>query len=640
MSNVYHTEPPTLGKVVFHTSYGDVDVELWSKECPKACRNFVQLCLEGYYDRTTFHRIIPGFMAQGGDPTGTGEGGESIWGKPFRDEPSPRIRFNHRGQLAMANENAPDTNRAQFFFSLDECKWLDGKHTIFGTVAGQTVFNLLRMGEAQVDANDRPVDDIVILNIEVLVNPFDDIVPRLSVAKPLDKPKPKRKAVGDRKLLSFGDEEEDEGAEPARMVAAPAAVPEAAPRRKNDDSASDDGGAAPLRAADSQDAPLESDSEDDVGPSFSEKVREAAAAGPKKSRAADAKDFGDRMAAQLRARKARVAEREHKDNERAKASRREAHEDHGEFAAAVVPDAELETALTKKRREADTAKEALRLAERESKKLEKKRAEAAEARKLIKSSAVAPTRLGADAVQEDLDQATTDLLSDFESLRKRHMQKSKSTRGREAETLARLASFKSKLSTTKVMPRNVLEKRRFGKETFWKRDVLEKRRFGKETFWKRDVLEKRQRPLSRGPYWRLCATEAFAPRRESPSTKAPGPFVLMAPLCGPSPECSPCQTPLTTFCFWADGREADKGQHVRHAAAEPRSRDSPKSRRRTLPGAWRRSLRGPGRPSFKDTRHGTVPTTTLLWTLATGRSPHGPRRADAAPGQTVRRGPL
>mmetsp|Transcript_1497 Transcript_1497/g.5360 ORF Transcript_1497/g.5360 Transcript_1497/m.5360 type:complete len:572 (-) Transcript_1497:748-2463(-) len=465
MSNVYHTEPPTLGKVVFHTSYGDVDVELWSKECPKACRNFVQLCLEGYYDRTTFHRIIPGFMAQGGDPTGTGEGGESIWGKPFRDEPSPRIRFNHRGQLAMANENAPDTNRAQFFFSLDECKWLDGKHTIFGTVAGQTVFNLLRMGEAQVDANDRPVDDIVILNIEVLVNPFDDIVPRLSVAKPLDKPKPKRKAVGDRKLLSFGDEEEDEGAEPARMVAAPAAVPEAAPRRKNDDSASDDGGAAPLRAADSQDAPLESDSEDDVGPSFSEKVREAAAAGPKKSRAADAKDFGDRMAAQLRARKARVAEREHKDNERAKASRREAHEDHGEFAAAVVPDAELETALTKKRREADTAKEALRLAERESKKLEKKRAEAAEARKLIKSSAVAPTRLGADAVQEDLDQATTDLLSDFESLRKRHMQKSKSTRGREAETLARLASFKSKLSTTKVMPRNVLEKRRFGKET-------------------------------------------------------------------------------------------------------------------------------------------------------------------------------
>ncbi|PIK52964.1 putative peptidyl-prolyl cis-trans isomerase CWC27-like, partial [Apostichopus japonicus] len=78
MSNIYIQEPPTQGKVLLHTSVGDIDIELWSKEAPKACRNFIQLCLEGYYNGTVFHRIIRGFIVQGGDPTGTGEGGESI----------------------------------------------------------------------------------------------------------------------------------------------------------------------------------------------------------------------------------------------------------------------------------------------------------------------------------------------------------------------------------------------------------------------------------------------------------------------------------------------------------------------------------------------------------------------------------
>lgn len=74
MSNVYNTEPPVKGKVTLKTTVGDLDVELWAKEAPKAVRNFVQLCLEGYYDGTAFHRIIKDFMAQGGDPTGTGTG--------------------------------------------------------------------------------------------------------------------------------------------------------------------------------------------------------------------------------------------------------------------------------------------------------------------------------------------------------------------------------------------------------------------------------------------------------------------------------------------------------------------------------------------------------------------------------------
>jgi cyclophilin family peptidyl-prolyl cis-trans isomerase len=71
-------------QVLLVTTVGDIDVELWSKEAPKACRNFVQLCMEGYYDGTIFHRMVPDFIVQGGDPTGTGRGGESIYGRPFQ----------------------------------------------------------------------------------------------------------------------------------------------------------------------------------------------------------------------------------------------------------------------------------------------------------------------------------------------------------------------------------------------------------------------------------------------------------------------------------------------------------------------------------------------------------------------------
>lgn len=92
-----------------------------------------------YYDDTVFHRVIRKFMVQGGDPTGTGKGGESIYGKPFRDEIHTRIKFNHRGQVAMANENQPGTNHSQFFYTLDSAPHLDKKHTIFGKVGPLSV---------------------------------------------------------------------------------------------------------------------------------------------------------------------------------------------------------------------------------------------------------------------------------------------------------------------------------------------------------------------------------------------------------------------------------------------------------------------------------------------------------------------
>ena len=117
MAAVYNLEPPTSGKVVLTTNYGEVDVELWTREAPLACRNFIQLGIEGYYDGTIFHRIIKKFMVQGGDPTGVGDGGESVWGKPFKDEIHSRLKFSHRGLLAMANPNEPDMNQSQFFLT-------------------------------------------------------------------------------------------------------------------------------------------------------------------------------------------------------------------------------------------------------------------------------------------------------------------------------------------------------------------------------------------------------------------------------------------------------------------------------------------------------------------------------------------
>ncbi|ESO86646.1 hypothetical protein LOTGIDRAFT_194800 [Lottia gigantea] len=214
MSNIYINEPPTSGKVLLETSAGDIDVELWSKETPKACRNFIQLCMEGYYDGLIFHRVVKDFIVQGGDPTGTGEGGESIYGKPFKDEFHSRLKFNRRGLVAMANAGAHD-NGSQFFFTMAPAPELQNKHTIFGKVAGNTVYNMIKLQESEVDGNERPFHPYRIIKTQVLSNPFDDIIPRV-LKKKKDKteavkPKSQSKATKNFNLLSFGEEaEEDE----------------------------------------------------------------------------------------------------------------------------------------------------------------------------------------------------------------------------------------------------------------------------------------------------------------------------------------------------------------------------------------------------------------------------------------------
>ncbi|VDN85583.1 unnamed protein product [Brugia pahangi] len=133
MSNIYVNEPATSGKICMKTTVGDIDIELWSKECPLACRNFIQLCMEGYYNGTIFHRVIRDFIVQGGDPTGTGEGGESIYNTSFKNEFHQRLKFNRRGLVGMASGN-DGMNGSQFFFTLNATPDLDKKHTLFGKV--------------------------------------------------------------------------------------------------------------------------------------------------------------------------------------------------------------------------------------------------------------------------------------------------------------------------------------------------------------------------------------------------------------------------------------------------------------------------------------------------------------------------
>ncbi|XP_060765053.1 spliceosome-associated protein CWC27 homolog isoform X2 [Neoarius graeffei] len=214
MSNIYIQEPPTNGKVLIKTTAGDIDVELWSKEAPKACRNFIQLCMEGYYNGTIFHRVVPDFIIQGGDPTGTGTGGESIYGRPFKDEFHSRLRFIRRGLVAMANAG-PHDNGSQFFFTLGRADELNNKHTIFGKVTGDTLYNMLRLAEVECDSDERPLKPHKIRSTEVLHSPFDDIVPReIRVRKEKHKEEGKKsqsKATKNFSLLSFGEEaEEDE----------------------------------------------------------------------------------------------------------------------------------------------------------------------------------------------------------------------------------------------------------------------------------------------------------------------------------------------------------------------------------------------------------------------------------------------
>ncbi len=191
-------EPVKAGDTVavMHTNMGDIEIKLFPKHAPKTVENFTTHAKNGYYNGIIFHRVIKDFMIQGGDPTGTGMGGESIWGGSFEDEFTPELH-NLRGALCMANAG-PGTNGSQFFIvqasdvpanMIDQMKdlpdafppeiadayakmggtpWLDFRHTVFGQVVGgmDTVDNI---ANTKVGYGDKPVNDVVINGIDIIV---------------------------------------------------------------------------------------------------------------------------------------------------------------------------------------------------------------------------------------------------------------------------------------------------------------------------------------------------------------------------------------------------------------------------------------------------------------------------------------
>ncbi|GAB6032876.1 Peptidyl-prolyl cis-trans isomerase-like 1 [Chamberlinius hualienensis] len=151
--------------VKLNTTMGEIVVELYWKQAPNTCRNFAELARRGYYNGCKFHRIIKDFMIQGGDPTGIGRGGASIYGADFEDELTEELKHTGAGIFSMAN-SGPDTNGSQFFITLGPTQWLDGKHSIFGRVySGMKVVQ--RMGIVETDAADRPKDDVKITSAEI-----------------------------------------------------------------------------------------------------------------------------------------------------------------------------------------------------------------------------------------------------------------------------------------------------------------------------------------------------------------------------------------------------------------------------------------------------------------------------------------
>ncbi len=258
MSQVYSTEPQTAGRVIFETTHGPLEIQLWCRECPSTTKHFLQLCLDGYYDNVIFHRIVPNFLIQTGalryNPTSqrasqlppvTSMDANVKDLQRYRQkvqadaalerrqyELNTRIRFNHRGQVAMAlgiesegmGEDEMALMQPQFFITLDEASELDGKHVCFGTITGPTIFNALRIGNTDVDEDGTNQPSILheaprIERVKILENPIhSDIVLssgvmpwKITISDGEDDPKKKRKkrkGIKNVNVLSFGDEME------------------------------------------------------------------------------------------------------------------------------------------------------------------------------------------------------------------------------------------------------------------------------------------------------------------------------------------------------------------------------------------------------------------------------------------------
>lgn len=164
----------TPGYARITTTHGDINLELLPEFAPKAVWNFIQLAKKGYYNGVIFHRNIRGFMLQGGDPTGTGRGGASIWNKNFLDEFDGPLTHDARGVISMANKGK-NTNSSQFFITYRACEHLNRKHTIFGRVVGG-VDTLSKIENVEVNEGKKPLEDVSMESVTVFVDPFEEFL--------------------------------------------------------------------------------------------------------------------------------------------------------------------------------------------------------------------------------------------------------------------------------------------------------------------------------------------------------------------------------------------------------------------------------------------------------------------------------
>ncbi|KAA8642859.1 hypothetical protein EYZ11_009695 [Aspergillus tanneri] len=235
MSSHYTTEPAATASATLNTTFGPLHIALWANQTPQTCRNFLQHCKDNYYTGTIFHRIEPGFLIQGGDPTGTGSGGTSIYEEPefeydpdardpnekvvLRDELHSRLRFNRRGLVGMAKGD-DGTYGSQFFITLANTeRELNGQCTLFGRIEGDSIYNVVKIAEAErIEGTDRPVYPVKVTSCEVgELGPLEGKIKTRQITataptKTDEKPVPRKKkkaAKGGKMLLSFGDDEGD-----------------------------------------------------------------------------------------------------------------------------------------------------------------------------------------------------------------------------------------------------------------------------------------------------------------------------------------------------------------------------------------------------------------------------------------------
>ncbi|KAJ5688822.1 hypothetical protein N7462_003214 [Penicillium macrosclerotiorum] len=236
MSTQYASEPNPTALATLNTTVGPIHIALFANQAPLTCKNFLQHCKDNYYTGTIFHRIASDFVIQGGDPTGTGAGGTSIYEYPefeydpeardpnervvLRDEIHSRLRFNRRGLVGMA-KSEDGSYGSQFFITLANTdRELTGQCTLFGRLEGDSIFNVLKIADAErVEGTERPVYPVKVTSCEIgelgpLAGKLKDRKTTTSTAAGGEKAAPKKKkkaAKGGKVLLSFGDDEGDEG---------------------------------------------------------------------------------------------------------------------------------------------------------------------------------------------------------------------------------------------------------------------------------------------------------------------------------------------------------------------------------------------------------------------------------------------